>query len=108
MNFRRGDKVSIVGTVKHNFTTDQADPDKRVFVDVDGTHETIWIKPDCVTLKQSHFEVDDRCTWEGWTDDPGTILAISEGHAWIDMGGGSYCTRLLTTIERVDDDETQG
>ncbi len=102
MNFRKGDTVSLQGTVKHNF--DATDTDKRVFVDVVGSHETLWLKPDDITLVRYAFEVGDSARWlvEENTYQYGTILAINEGHAWIDMGGGDYCTRLLTAIERVE------
>ncbi len=104
MNFRKGDTVSLQGIVKHNF--DASDADKRVFVDVIGSHETLWLKPDDITLVGQLFEVGDSARWlvsgDADTFQYGVILAINDGHAWIDMGGGDYCTRLLTAIERVE------
>jgi hypothetical protein len=101
MNLRKGDRVSIVGTVKHT-----PDPSERVFIELPDYHHDIWINQDAVKLVQADFEVGDKCTWDGFGDTPATVLAISDGHAWIDMGGGAYCTRLLTAIERVDDDQS--
>lgn len=104
--FRKGDKVTIVGTIKHN---QGDDIDKNVFIEIAGYHSDVWINPELVTLVQPSFEIGDECTW--MTNDAGgygvggTILAIRDGHAWIDMGGGAYCTRLLSTIQRVDSDD---
>ena len=108
MKYRKGDKVSIVGTVKHT-----PDDGERVFIELPDYHSDIWINQESVKLVQANFEVGDKCRWDGldkcrWDGliaDCATVLAISDGHAWIDMGGGNYCTRMLTTIERVDDDE---
>ena len=97
MNFRKGDHVSIVGIVKHN-----VEAGEKIFVELPGYHSDIWVSPDVLTLVQAHFDVGDKCQW---ADITGIILAISDGHAWIDRGGGDYCTRLLMTIERVDSDE---
>lgn len=101
MNYRKGDTVSIVGTVKHN----QDDGNERVFIELPDYHTDIWIKPEFVTLVQANFEVGDKCRWVGLMADCATILAISESHAWIYCGGGDYCTRMLTTIEKVDSDD---
>jgi hypothetical protein len=103
MNLRKGDKVSIVGTVKHT-----PDDGEHVFIELPDYHSDIWINQESVKLMQADFEVGDKCRWidrDGLIADCATVLAISDGHAWIDMGGGNYCTRMLTTIERVDDDE---
>ena len=101
MKYRQGDKVSVLGIVKHN----QSD-DKRVFVDVIGSHDTLWLEPKDMTLVAPMFEVGDRCDWEvDGGRNGGIILAVSDGHAWINLDGGYYCTRMLTTIERIDSDE---
>jgi hypothetical protein len=104
MNFRKGDTVSLRGTVKHDFSPDGKDGDKRVFVDLIGTHETVWIKPEDLTLVGQMFEVGDSVRWQNAGEELflyGVILAISDGHAWIDYGQGEYCTRMLTSVERV-------
>ena len=105
MAFRKGDKVSIAGIIKH----DEGD-NGRVFVRIEDHHEDLWLKTETLKLIQPHFAVDDKCSFN-FTNREGTdvigvghILAISDGHAWIDMGGGEYCTRTLTSIERVDED----
>jgi hypothetical protein len=96
MNLRKGDQVSVVGIVKHT-----PDEGERVFIRLPDYHSDIWVSQDSVKLVQADFEVGDSCVWDG--DGRGAILSIYNGHAWIDMGGGNYCTRLLTAIERVDD-----
>ncbi len=105
MNFRKGDTVSLQGVIKHNY--DETDSDKRVFVDVIGSHDTLWMKPEDITLVGQLFEVGDSARWlvsggQEVSYQYGTVLAINDDHAWIDLGNGDYCTRLLTTIERVE------
>ena len=105
MNFRKGDKVSLIGIVKHN----QSDDKERIFVDIVDSHETVWLKPYELKMVEPLFEVGDQCAWDkdGENSREGTILAINHGHAWIDLGGGDYCTRLLTAIERVETPEDE-
>lgn len=106
MNFRKGDTVSLLGLVKHNFEPDRDDADKRVFVDLIGSHETVWIRPVNLKLVRQVFEVGDHVRWLQNAGEglflSGEILAISGEHAWIGMSDGNYCTRMLTSMERVD------
>jgi len=97
MNYRKGDIVSVLGIVRH----DEGDDD-GVFVDITDRHDTLWVSPKGLTLVAAKFEVGDKCQF---MDFSGIVLAISDGHAWIDMGGGNYCTRQLTSIERIESDE---
>ena len=100
MNLRKGDRVSIVGTIKHN-----PDGKEKIFIELPDYHSDIWVSQNVVMLVQAYFEVGDQCTFRSDSEPfSGTILAINDGHAWIDLGGGSYCTRMLTSIERVDDE----
>ena len=99
MNYRKGDIVNVQGIVKHNF--EHIDGDKRVFVDIIGSYETIWIKPEDVTLVQPMFETGEQVRWD--EHGTGTIIAINDGHAWIGMDSGDYCTRMLSAIERMPD-----
>ena len=98
MNYRKGDVVSVQGVVKHDFNKD--DPEHRVFVDIPGTYETLWMEPSSLTLVQHHFEIGDSVTWD--EHGAGIIHAIKDHHAWIGMASGDYCTRLLTSIKRAD------
>lgn len=93
--FRKGDVVSVRGVVKH----EQGD-DERIFVDIIGCHDTVWLKPTDMTLVQPMFEIGDSIYWG--EHGAGIILAIQDGHAWIGMESGDYCTRLLTAIERAE------
>lgn len=93
MQYRKGDIVTMRGTVKH----DSDGTKERLFIDVIGGHETLWLAPKDITLIQPHFEVGDGVLWENGL---GEILAISGDHAWIEYGNGNYCTRMLSTIQR--------
>lgn len=96
MQYRKGDIVTLRGRVKH----DGDGTKERLFIDVIGSHETLWMAPKDIELAQAHFEIGDRVTWDGGN---GEILAISDDHAWIGRGGGDYCTRLFGSIQRSDD-----
>lgn len=104
MRFRKGDIVSVRGTVEYDCDTD----DELLFIKVPGFYQSVALSPDYwngagLTLVQPRFDVGDEVFWQdgvGNIAGRGTILAISDGHAWIDMGCGAYCTRMLSTIER--------
>jgi hypothetical protein len=99
MSYRKGDKVSIFGIIKHR----QSSEDTQVAIEVIGYYQTIWLELEHLTLVTPLFEVGDKCTWGD--HGRGDILSIANDHAWIITAGGDYCTRLLTSIERVDADE---
>ena len=95
MQLRKGDKVSVIGTVKF----DQKGDD-RIFVKIDGSHEDLWVAPSVVKLVQQMFEVGDRVCWGAPAMD-GEIIAISGDHAWIELAGENYCTRHFGSITRL-------
>jgi hypothetical protein len=95
MQLRKGDKVSVTGTV-----TFYQNGDDSIFVKIDGSHEDLWIAPSVVNLVQQMFEVGDRVCW-GAPAMNGEIIAICDEHAWIDLGGGDYCTRHFDSITRL-------
>lgn len=107
MKFRKGDIVSVRGIVKY----DERDDSPGIFVDIPGIHSVALFNPrdaqeGCLTLVQAYFEVGDSVTFtSNGSSLNGTIIGISDEHAWIDLGGGDYCTRLLSSIERI---ETEG
>ncbi len=98
MKFRKGDIVSMQGAIKYD-----ADDKERVFVRVDGSTEELWVKQEILTLVQPHFEVGDQASWRiGEGFQYGTVIGLANDHAWIDLGGGDYCTRTLSSIGRVE------
>ena len=103
---RKGDKVSVTGTVKYT-----PDAGERVFVIIDGSHEELWCAQTAVKLVQAKFEVGDRVCWGMTASDgagmatTGEILAISGEHAWIEHSNGEYCTRHFGSITRLPDEE---
>lgn len=98
MQFRKGDVVSVRGTVKYDID----EGEDRLFVRVDGGTEDLWVKAASVTMVRQSFEVDDWVMWgEGFlTGECGQIVGISGEHAWIDMGSGNYATRHFGAIQR--------
>ncbi len=110
IKFRKGDIVSLQAMVRHDFK----DGDEDVTIDIPGSlRNDNWIKPQFVTLVQQKIEVGDKVSFNLNPNlNPtqmadairvGQVLAISNDHAWIDLGGGDYCTRLLSTLHRVED-----
>jgi hypothetical protein len=97
---RKGDKVSVTGTIKY-----PPDKDERVFIKIDGSHEDLWVRKSLVTLVQAQFEVGDRVGWEYHTTSfAGEIIATSGEHAWIEYNNGEYCTRTFSSIEHLPDE----
>lgn len=96
MQFRKGDIVSVRCVVKHNMDGSK----ERVFIDVKGSYETLWMEPEDVTLVRPFFEVGDAVRWGDRDGDKGEILGIAGEHAWIDLGNGDYCTRHFSAIQR--------
>lgn len=105
MKFRKGDKVSVSGVVEY----DHDGSNDVLFFKIPGTYQSIGLTPDQwanagVKLEEPNFVVGDRVTWTDGTGS-GEILSLNEGHAWIGMGGGDYCTRMVSTIQRDPDFE---
>lgn len=106
MQFRKGDVVSVNGTVEYDFNGGDSD-DKLLFIKVSGHFQTMGLTPDYfdgagLKLVQATFEIGDDVSWptEASQVGGGVILSISNGHAWIELGGGDYCTRTLTSLTR--------
>ena len=98
MKYRKGDVVSVTGTVTH----DQRE-DKEVFARLDGYYTDIMLPAANFTLVQPRFDVGETVSLNGTEPEHiGTILAISDDHAWIILGSGDYCTRMLLSIKRVE------
>ncbi len=102
MQYRKGDIVSLTGTVKYDY--DQSDEDRKVTVSINGHYSDVWLDEKFVTLITPIFEVGDSVTWAKPTDPPGInsgeIVGLSGEHAWIDMQDGNYCTRHFGAIQR--------
>ncbi len=103
MELRKGDKVSVTGTVKYT-----PDKNERVFVVIEGAHQELWCAQSAVKMVQAAFEVGDRVCWGDTSPFVGEIIAVSGEHAWIDWGDGNYCTRTFGSITRLPEvpDET--
>lgn len=107
MKFRKGDVVSICGTVEYDHGT--GDDTDMLFIKIKGHYTSLGLTPDHfdetkLTLVLPRFDVGDSVCFKIGADENyvyGVILAISDGHAWIDYQSGDFCTRTLTSIERV-------
>lgn len=105
IKFREGDTVTLSAVVRYNF--DPAE-DEHVALDVPGSiSSNLWAKPEAVIIARQVIVIGDRVKFivpagpsgsEKWIS--GLVLAISNDHAWIDLGGGEYATRLLSSIQR--------
>lgn len=103
MKFRAGDVVSIQAKVKFNFD----EGDEHVSLEAPGLigGTSLWAEPDLVTVVKQGIVIGDRVKWDAAAGHQalylsGQVLAIANDHAWIDMGGSEYCTRLLSSIQR--------
>ncbi len=97
MKYRAGDVVTVKGVVKLNFDA----ADDSVSIEIPGEYEPIWANPEDVTLVHSKIVLGDLVKFVAPTGlESGRVLAISNDHAWIDLGDGEYATRLLSSIQR--------
>jgi hypothetical protein len=95
--FRKGDVLLLKVTVKHDTN---AEDGEITVMQVDG-YAPIYAKVADTELVHQFIEIGDRVLWTGRSDeDFGTVLAVANDHAWIDLGGGDYCTRTLSSIYR--------
>lgn len=106
MQFRKGDIVSITAAVEYDFNGADHN-DALLFLKVPGNYQSLGLTRDHfdrtnLKLVQPIFEVGDDVSWpaEATQTGGGVILSISNGHAWIELGGGDYCTRMLTSLTR--------
>ena len=97
--FRKGDVVRVQAFVEY----DVAESDGLVFLKFVGDHQTVSLLRDRanIDLIVPVFDVGDSVQWD--EHGRGIIHAINDGHAWIGMDSGDYCTRLLTMIERAEE-----
>lgn len=98
MKYRKGDQVTVRAVVKFN-----QDDDTHVHLEINGHYQSVMLDQKLITMTMPVFEVGDDVSW--LQPDPslsagGVILAISDDHAWIELGGGDYCTRMLSTLTR--------
>jgi hypothetical protein len=95
MKFRKGDKVSIIGTVKH----DCDDDDNSVAVDLKGHYQTLWAEVAIVDLIEPKFIVGDRVSMDGIRS--ATVRAISlDGFLWVQDRNGSLFTWSADGVSR--------
>lgn len=97
MKYRAGDKVTVRAVVKY----DQSD-DTHVHLEIEGHYQSVMLAQKLITMATPLFEVGDDVSWDAAACQVGggVILAISSEHAWIELGGGDYCTRMLSTLTR--------
>ena len=105
IKFRKGDIVSVQGTVTYVGDGD----DDLVHVEIPGSiRSDSYIKADALTVVRQNIIAGDQV--EGNFVDAagemqtctGTAIAISNDHVWIDMGGGDYCTKHISYVKRAE------
>lgn len=97
MKYRKGDAVTVLAVVKFD-----QDDDTHVHIEINGHYQSVMLDQKLITMAKPLFEVGDDVSWdaEACQAAGGVILAISNDHAWIELGGGDYCTRMLSTLTR--------
>lgn len=97
MKYRKGDEVTVRAVVKYD-----QDDDTHVHLEINGHYQSVMLDKKLITMATPVFEVGDDVSWDAPPDHigGGVILAISNDHAWIELGGGDYCTRMLTSLTR--------
>lgn len=94
MNFRKGDIVTIKGTVKYDTLAGET-----VTITPEGHYSDVHVPASTVTLLQPKFEVGDAVIWGTFSGD---IVAIYEECAWIKAGAnGALCTVALVQLTRL-------
>lgn len=101
MKFRKGDVVSVTGTVEYDFG---ADGEKVLFVKIKGHYQALTLSPDNfddinLSLVRPRFDVGDRVEWPG-AHGFGEIVAIHDGAAWIKQDDAGYETCCLGSLSR--------
>lgn len=108
MKFRKGDIVSVRGVVEYDYKDDD---DSMLFIKIPGHYQSVGLPEDkffgaSVKIEMPFFEAGDSVRWPKHVGSDefcyGTILALTDGHAWIALGGADYCTRTCSSIERVE------
>ena len=82
--FRTGDIVGLTGKVRHN----QNDDDDFVFVDVDGHHAALMLKPEKVSLIAPRIDVGERVCWTNGAE--GVVIASHADKLWVMQDDGTY------------------
>lgn len=99
IKFRKGDIVSIQGTVQFN----QEPEDDHIKVEIpDAIGNPVWVKPEAATVVRQKIDVGDMI----WTDSlgkelPGKVISIHAGSAWIDVDGVMY-TYFIGSLKRAE------
>lgn len=82
--YRKGDLVGLTGKVRHN----EEEGEDFIFVDVDGHHTALMIKPENLTLIAPRIDVGERVRWTNGHE--GTVLASDVDKLWVKLDDGSY------------------
>lgn len=81
--FRKGDVVSVTGTIKYD-----QDEEAGVFIDLDGYYSTIMLSPDRVTLLAPRIDVGERVRGKNFLE--ATVLARDVDKLWAKLDDGNY------------------
>lgn len=82
---RKGDIVSVNGKVRHDHRPGEED---FIFVDVDGHHTVLMLKPEAITLIAPRIDVGERVRWSNGNE--GRVLASDSDKLWVKLDDGSY------------------
>lgn len=102
MKFRKGDTVSVSGTVEFGGVD-------YVRVKFEEAYTTVTFQPKEVTMVLPSFEVGDRVSVlsrDRQTRVHGNILALAVEHAWIDCGG-AFVTAKFDHLSRIEEPQAE-
>ncbi|MCO5085109.1 MAG: hypothetical protein M9939_26465 [Mesorhizobium sp.] len=92
--FRKGDRVSVMGTVRH----DQRG-DAQVFLDIDGYYSPVSVGAEEVTLVYPRLDPGDRVRWTNGV--VAQVIAAADGFLWVKSDKGERWTWPATEVSFV-------
>jgi hypothetical protein len=98
--FRRGDIVSVQAIVNTHYTEGDILKD-QVKIEIEGTHQSIFVKPDQLTLQIPFFAPGERVRKKnsGRTPITGVVVANSEDSVWVKFDNGKHGTMPAVELE---------
>lgn len=98
--YRKGDIVTVRAVVETHYTEGEILKD-QVKIEIEGTHQSVFVKPDQLTIQIPFFAPGERVRKRNSTDRTGTVAANAEGEVWVRFDNGKHGTVLATDLEPI-------